>query len=115
MKLERVRIESLRQFREPVEIADLDAGLNLFVGPNGAGKSTIVRAIRAAFFERHASGSVTDLLPWGEPGASPTVEVAFTCQGRRYRLRKRFLGRQRRCSLEVDGTVFENGDAEERL
>ena len=115
MKLERLRIESLRQFRDPVEIDGLDAGLNLFVGPNGAGKSTIVRAIRAAFFERHASGSVTDLLPWGDPSASPAVEVDFDSQGRRYRLRKRFLGRSRRCTLEVDGKVFESTDAEERL
>ena len=43
MRLERLRIESQRQFREPVEIGSLNAGLNLFVGPNGVGKSTIIK------------------------------------------------------------------------
>ena len=114
MRLTRVRIEALRHFREPFEIRDLREGINLFVGPNGAGKTTIVRAIRAAFFERCKSGSVTDLLPWGEPGAAPSVEVDFATGGRRYHLRKRFLAKSR-CSLDIDGTAFENSEAEERL
>ena len=114
MRLSRLRIEALRQFREPLEISGLEEGINLFVGPNGAGKSTIVRAIRAAFFERYGSSSVSDLLPWEEPGAAPSVEVDFACGGRSYRLRKRFLSRKR-CRLEVDGTPLENSEAEARL
>ena len=114
MRLSRVRIEALRQFREPVEIDSLREGINLFVGPNGAGKSTIVRAIRAAFFERYGSSSVSDLLPWGDSGAAPSVEIDFTSGGQAYRLRKRFLARKR-CSLEVDGRLLENAEAEGRL
>ena len=114
MRLTRVRIEALRQFREPIEIGDLKDGVNLFVGPNGAGKSTIVRAVRAAFFERYKSGSVTDLLPWGEPDAAPSVEVDFASGGTSYRLRKRFLAKSR-CSLDIDGKILENAEAEERL
>lgn len=114
MRLTRVRIEALRQFREPVELHDLDAGLNLFIGPNAAGKSTIVRAIRAAFFERYASSGVTDLLPWGEPDATPSVEVDFRAGTRRYCLHKRFLGRKR-CRLEIDGKGYENAEAEGQL
>jgi DNA repair exonuclease SbcCD ATPase subunit len=114
MRLSRVRIEALRQFREPIEIDGLQDGMNLFVGPNGAGKSTIVRAIRAAFFERYASISVTDLLPWGEPGAGPSVEVEFVSGGQQYHLRKRFLARKR-CRLDIDGKAFENAEAEGRL
>ena len=114
MKLSRVRIEALRQFRQPLEIDGLREGINLFVGPNGAGKSTIVRAIRAAFFERYGSSSVSDLLPWGDSGAAPSVEIDFTSGGQAYRLRKRFLARKR-CSLEVDSRLLENAEAEGRL
>ena len=114
MKLSRLRIESLRQYREPVEIHGLREGINLFVGPNGSGKSTIVRAIRAAFFERYGSSSVADLLPWGESGAGPSVEVDFVSGGRQYRLHKRFFARKR-CRLDVDGKTLENAEAEGRL
>jgi len=97
VRLSRLRIESLRQYREAVEIDGLREGINLFVGPNGAGKSTIVRAIRAAFFERYGSSSVSDLLPWGDAGAAPSVEIEFATGGRHYRLHKRFLSRKRLC------------------
>ena len=114
MRLSRLRIESLRQYREAVEIDGLREGINLFVGPNGAGKSTIVRAIRAAFFERYGSSSVSDLLPWGDAGAAPSVEIEFATGGRHYRLHKRFLSRKR-ATLVVDGRALENAEAEARL
>ena len=47
MKLTRLCVAELRQFRKPPELADLQPGLNLFAGANEAGKSTLVRAIRA--------------------------------------------------------------------
>ena len=59
-QLQRLRVEQLRQFRAPFELAGLDPGLNLLAGPNEAGKSTLGRAIRAAFFERHRSTTVDD-------------------------------------------------------
>ena len=46
MKLLRIKVEQLRQFRQPFELSGLMPGLNLFTGPNEAGKSTVVRAIR---------------------------------------------------------------------
>ena len=49
MKVQSIRVEQLRQFRQPLEIRDFGPGINLFVGPNESGKSTLVRAIRAAF------------------------------------------------------------------
>ena len=49
MKLQRMRIEQLRQFRKPFVLDNLQPGLNLIHGPNESGKSTLVRAIRAAF------------------------------------------------------------------
>lgn len=114
MKLQRLRVEQLRQFRAPFELAGLDPGLNLLVGPNEAGKSTLVRALRAAFFERHRSTTVDDLLPWGEPSAAPDVEVDFTVGDTAYRLRKRFLHRKR-CELRVGSRVLDGDDAEQHL
>lgn len=114
MRLHRLRVEQLRQFRQPYEIAGFESGLNLFTGPNEAGKTTLVRALRAAFFERYRSTSVDDLLPWGEPSAAPSVELDFTIGDTDYRLRKSFLHRKR-CELMVGTTEFDGEDAEQHL
>ncbi|CDM25622.1 AAA family ATPase [Castellaniella defragrans] len=114
MKLLRLRVGQLRRFREPVEIRGLEPGLNLFAGPNESGKSTLVRAIRAAFFERFKSGSMDDLQPWGDSSAAPSVELEFEWQGERWKLGKRFL-RQKRCDLEIGGRRFDGEAAEEKL
>lgn len=114
MKLSRIRIEQFKQFRKPIEIRDLEPGLNLFTGPNEAGKSTIVTAIRAAFFERHRSGSVDDLRPWGDPSASPTVELEFAIGDTHYRLTKSFLGKKR-CELQIGTQRLDSAEAEDHL
>lgn len=114
MKLTRIRIEQFKQFRQPFEIADLEAGLNLFTGANEAGKSTVVAAIRAAFFERHRSGSVDDLRPWGDAAASPSVELEFTVGADTYRLGKRFLGKKR-CELQAGSQHLDGVEAEDHL
>jgi chromosome segregation ATPase len=114
MKLKRLRIAQLRQFRQPLEISDFESGINLFTGPNESGKSSIVRAIRAAFFERHRSSAVDDLRPWGDSSASPTVELDFDVGDTAYSLTKSFLQRKR-CELTIDTQRFEGPDAEDRL
>lgn len=114
MKLKTLRVEQLRQFRKPLEITDLQPGLNLFFGPNESGKSTLVRAIRAAFFERHRSSSVDDLQPWGDSSAAPQVMLDFDCQGKRWRLEKRFLSKKR-CDLQIDSQFCNGEEAEEKL
>ena len=124
MQLKRLRIAQLRRFQQPLELADLEPGINLITGPNESGKSTLVRAIRAAFFERHRSSSVTDLQPHGDSSAAPEVELEFCWQDQAWHLSKRFLARKR-CDLRIhsiDGLDSEassealNGDeAEERL
>jgi len=114
MKLQRVRIEQLRQFRQPLELTALEPGLNLIHGPNESGKSTLVRAIRAAFFERHRSSSVDDLRPWGDSSAAPSVELEFLAQDQPWHLRKRFL-QQKRCDLDVGGESFSGEEAEDKL
>ncbi|MDX9700552.1 MAG: AAA family ATPase [Rhodocyclaceae bacterium] len=114
MKLQRLRVEQLRQFRQPVEIDALEDGITLFTGPNESGKSTLVQAIRAAFFERYKSGSVDDLQPWGDSSAAPEITLEFHWQGEQWRLAKRFL-KKPRCDLQVGSQSFSGDDAEERL
>ncbi|TDN97834.1 AAA family ATPase [Halomonas ventosae] len=114
MKLSRLRLEQFQQFRTSLEVNDLGEGINLFAGPNESGKSTLVRAIRAAFFERHRSTSLGELQPWGESSAAPEVTLAFTWQGQEWQLDKRFLRRQR-CELVAAGEHLNGDEAEERL
>lgn len=114
MKLSRVRIEQFKQFRHPIEIKDLEAGINLFTGPNETGKSTIVAAIRAAFFERHRSSSVDDLRPWGDSTASPTVELEFIVTDKVYKLTKSFLNKKR-CELHFGTHHIDGAEAEDHL
>lgn len=114
MRITRLRIENFRRFRAPVEIADLDAGLNLFAGPNEAGKSTIATAIRAAFLERSKTGTLDALRPWGDASASPSVEVDFEFGGTKHSLSKSFLGRKR-CQLTIGRRQMEGSEAEDHL
>lgn len=114
MRLTRLKVSELRQFRQPYELADLQPGLNLIAGPNEAGKSTLVRAIRAAFFERHRSTAVDDLRPWGDSAATPTVELDFTHGEEAYRLRKAFLSKKR-CELQAGSRRLEGAQAEDFL
>ena len=114
MKLSRLRVAELRQFRAPFELAGLQPGLNIFSGANEAGKSTLVRAIRAAFFERHRSTSVDDLRPYGDSAATPSVEIDFEIDGMPYSLRKSFL-QKKRCELQAGATRLEGVEAEDFL
>ncbi len=114
MRLQRLKVEQLRQFRAPFEIDGIEPGLNLFVGENEAGKSTLVRAIRAAFFERHRSSTVEDLRPWGETAAAPTVELDFMVGDTAFQLRKSFLQRKR-CELKYGARTLDGEDAEQYL
>jgi DNA repair exonuclease SbcCD ATPase subunit len=114
MRLTRLKVSELRQFRQPFELADLQPGLNLIAGANEAGKSTLVRAIRAAFFERHRSTAVDDLRPWGDSAATPTIELDFTIGDESWHLRKAFLGRKR-CELQAGSRRLEGAEAEDFL
>ncbi len=111
MKITRLRLTNFRQFIAPLEILNLEPGLNLFTGPNESGKSTVVRAIQAAFFERHKSGSLEDLAPRVNKQGEPEVEVDFTTQESNYRLRKQFLGKKS-CELSVGAQVHKSDEAE---
>jgi DNA repair exonuclease SbcCD ATPase subunit len=112
MKISRLRVDQFRRFRQPFELRDFDPGLNLFAGPNEAGKSTLVAALRAAFFERHRSGTVEHLRPWGDASAAPEVELDFELDGTPCRLNKRFLGKKR-CTLQFGTRTYDGAEAED--
>ncbi|WP_175907306.1 MULTISPECIES: AAA family ATPase [Burkholderia] len=114
MKLKRLRIENFKRFRAPLELGNFADGLNLFVAPNEAGKSTVAEAIRAAFFERYKSNSVSGLRPWSDSSATPSVEIEFELGGKPARLSKSFLGKKR-CQLSIDGKVLDGTEAEDHL
>ena len=114
MKLTRLRVAELRRFRAPFELAEIQPGLNIFTAANEAGKSTLVRAIRAAFFERHKSSSVDDLRPYDDSAAAPEVELDFEIAGTPYRLSKRFL-KKMRCDLVIGARRLEGVEAEDAL
>lgn len=115
LQITRLRVEQLRRFRAPLELGGFEPGLNILAAPNEAGKSTLVRAIRAAFFERHRSTAVEDLRPWGEgSGAAPLVELDFLLDGQNHRLVKSFLGKKR-CTLAAGARAFDGTDAEDHL
>ena len=114
MKLRKLRIEHFKRFREPLVIDGFADGLNLFAAPNESGKSTVAEAIRAAFFERHRSGSVEHLRPWGDSSATPMVDVEFDMGEKRYHLTKVFLGKKR-CDLTIEGQPSLDGVAAEEI
>jgi hypothetical protein len=116
MRLTRLRLSQIRQFSGSLEIPSFEPGLNLFSGPNEAGKSTIVRAIRAAFFERYRSGVVEDLIPRGgtPTSASPTVEISFEIGGTPYTLTKTFFVKKR-CALAGGARTLDGDEAEEAV
>ncbi|GHC93437.1 hypothetical protein GCM10007320_44380 [Pseudorhodoferax aquiterrae] len=115
MQITRLRVEQLRRFRAPLELTGFTPGLNILAGPNEAGKSTLVRAIRAAFFERHKSSMVDDLKPWDEgSGAAPRVEIDFVLAGQPHHLVKSFLGKKR-CVLAIGARQLEGAEAEDHL
>lgn len=114
MKLQTLRLEQLRQFRKPFSLDHLEPGINLIHGPNESGKSTLVRAIRAAFFERYRSKAVDDLVPWGDSGAAPLIDLVFEHGGQRWQLTKQFL-KGKRCDLRVGSEAWNGEEAEEKL
>ena len=114
MRLERLQVSELRQFRAPFELSGLQSGLNIFTGANEAGKSTLVRALRAAFLERHRSTSVDDLRPYGDSTATPSIELDFEIAHTPYRLTKGFL-HKKRCELLVGTRRLEGVEAEDHL
>lgn len=114
MKLQTIRLEGFKRFRDAFTLGDLSPGINLIAAANGRGKSTIAEAIRVAFLERHKTASLGEsLAPWTQPGATPTVQIQFERQGKVHRLQKVF-GNKKSCRLDIDGGTLLSGDEAEQ-
>lgn len=114
MRLKNLRLKQFRQFRDELELLDLQPGINLFHGPNESGKSTVALAIRTAFFERHGTSTLGHLQPWGESTAAPEVSLEFDIDGLAYQLNKRFMNKKR-CHLQAGQQAYEGDEAELHL
>ncbi len=119
MILETVTVRNWRGYRAP-RTFEFGPQLNLVVGPNEAGKSTLFEAVARALFDRHTS-KAKQLRSIRSLGSSlgPEVVVTFSHDGRRYRVRKRFLhdpmaelARERKGEFVVD---HEGDGADEHL
>ena len=108
MILRSVTLQGCRCFRNQVAVGEFGDGVNLLVGDNECGKSTIVEVVARALFDRHgtAAAPVKALQPWGT-NIAPEVGIEFEHDGRRYRLEKQFLRRQRSELSEWDGARYQ--------
>ena len=116
MYLKSLRVSEFAAIAE-ANLDTFDPGLNVVVGDNEAGKSTLLKALRAAFFQKYRGRgeAVEAFLPYGGEGRRPTVAVSFSHGGADYRLTKSFLTRPA-AELEGPWQAPVSGDAvEEKL
>ncbi|MBP0617358.1 AAA family ATPase [Jiella mangrovi] len=94
MHLKSLRVTEFASIMD-ASLEGLDPGLNVVVGDNEAGKSTLLKALRAAFFQKYRGRgeAVEAFLPYGGDGRRPTVSVGFSHDGADYLLSKSFLTR----------------------
>ena len=115
MLIRRIAVENFRKLRDPVEINDLQPGLNVIVGDNEEGKSTLLKAVQAALFDKHnlTGQAVKAMLPLGST-VQPKVEVDFQLREDSYSLRKGFQ-LSPFAKLKNAARSWENAAAEEKL
>ena len=115
MLIRRVAVENFRKLRDPVEINDLQPGLNVIIGDNEEGKSTLLKAVQAAMFDKHnlTGQAVEAMLPLGSI-VQPKVEVDFQLREDSYSLRKGFKLAPF-AKLRNAGKSWENAAAEDKL
>ncbi len=94
MKLRAIRIENVRRFVGPVEIAGIGDGLNILSTPNERGKSTMFDALHAVFFKDRKSWDkeIRSLVP--HAGGDPSVAVEIELADGIYRIEKRWNSRR---------------------
>lgn len=115
MLFKRVAVRNFRRLQQPISIEGLHPGLNVIAGDNEEGKSTVLRALRAALFDKHTLGgnAAAAFQPYGSQ-VRPEVELDFELHGKTYRLHKGFCQRQSADLLGPDGQ-YSGPAAEERL
>ncbi|WP_437303821.1 AAA family ATPase [Sorangium sp. So ce388] len=117
IKLLRLSVQDVGNLVGRFDLGPFSAGINVISGRNEAGKSTLVRALRAALFERHDSENqhVQSLRTRGTRNA-PEIWVELELGGERVSVHKRFLERPvADVRLHRDNTEVHGASAEEML
>lgn len=107
MRIERIRIENYRRFKEvDLEIPD---GVTALVGRNGAGKSTLLEAIGWCLYGMDAARTEKDLVKrrGAAPGDDVRVMVEFRLGPHAYIVTRELLGKSGShvATVLVDGKV----------
>jgi len=116
LRFKRIKVQHVGVLGDKaIELDGLGPGINVISGPNECGKSSIVRALRAALFQRHGSGqaAIKALRPYGSKHW-PSVEVEFELDRVTYLLEKRFGTKGMARVTAGDGSVSLNGDDADR-
>ena len=94
MKIRTIRLENVRRFVDPVEIAGIGDGLNVLTAPNERGKSTFFDALHAVFFKDRKSWDkeIKALVPYA--GGDPAVAVEIELLEGVFRIEKRWNSRR---------------------
>ena len=114
MKLRTIRLENVRRFVDPVEIAGIGDGLNVFSAPNEHGKSTVFDALHAVFFKPRTSWDreIRSLAP--HVGGDPSVAVEIELADGIYRIEKRWSHRRNGdARIETAGGLIGQADEAE--
>lgn len=114
MRIRSIRLENVRRFVDPVEIADIGDGLNVLTAPNERGKSTFFDALHALFFKDRKSWDkeIRSLVPYA--GGDPQVMVDIELPDGMFRISKRW-NRGRRGEVRItssDQLIKQADDAE---
>ncbi|MCA9014510.1 MAG: AAA family ATPase, partial [Planctomycetaceae bacterium] len=85
MKITRIHVDQFGNWRD-LNLAPLNAGINVFYGPNETGKSTLMRMIRGILYgfqteEIREQSRVSDDIPW-----SALLDIKH--KGQRYEIRR---------------------------
>ena len=90
MRIRSIRLENIRRFTNPVEIAGIGDGLNVLTAPNERGKSTFFDALHAAFFKDRKSWDreIKALVP--HAGGDPAVAIEIELPEGVFRIEKRW-------------------------